>query len=63
MKHTVNIFLLVIAVAQLSGCASLGKGIAEAFLEKQQEVDTEFAKYGAKPLRDCRRFWTMGKAR
>ena len=40
MKYIVNIFWLLIVVTQLSSCSSLGKGMAEAFLEKQQSVDT-----------------------
>ncbi len=37
----VNRLLLIILITiLLNGCASLGKGIAEAFLEKQEEEDT-----------------------
>lgn len=51
MKHIVNIFLLLITTAQLSGCASLGKGIAEAFFEKQQSVDTRLCEIWGKPFK------------
>ncbi|MCK9396715.1 MAG: hypothetical protein M0Q44_14130 [Methylobacter sp.] len=36
---------------QLSGCASLGKGMAEAFLEKQQAVDTRLCEIWGKPFK------------
>lgn len=36
---------------QLSGCASLGKGMAEAFLEKQQETDTRVCEIWGKPFK------------
>ncbi len=51
MKHIVNIFLLLITTAQLSGCASLGKGIAEAFFEKQQSVDTRLCEIWGKSFK------------
>jgi hypothetical protein len=51
MKHIINIFLLLIATTQLSGCASLGKGIAEAFLEKQKSVDTRLCEIWGKPFK------------
>ncbi len=63
MKHTVNIFLLVIAVAQLSGCASLGKGIAEAFLEKQQEVDTRVCEIWGKAFKGLSPFLDNGQGK
>jgi len=50
MKLIVNIFLLLITITQLSGCASLGKGIAEAFLEKQKSVDTRLCEIWGKPF-------------
>lgn len=50
MKHIVNIFALLITT-QLSGCASLGKGMAEAFLEKQQSVDTRLCEIWGKPFK------------
>jgi hypothetical protein len=34
-------FLILIAVLSLSGCASFGKGMVEALLEKQDTVDME----------------------
>ncbi|MGR9013729.1 MAG: hypothetical protein ACU83U_08805 [Gammaproteobacteria bacterium] len=48
MKHIISSFLLIITTAQLSGCASLGRGMAEAFLEKQQSVDTRICKIWGK---------------
>jgi replicative DNA helicase len=50
MKQIINTFLFFIAIAQLTGCASLGKGIAEAFLEKQQAVDTRVCEIWGKPF-------------
>lgn len=47
MKH----FLLVIIAAQLSGCASIGKGVAEAFLEKQQSADNRVCELWGKPFK------------
>ncbi len=45
------IFLSLIIATQLSGCASLGKGMAEAFLEKQQSVDTRICEIWGKPFK------------
>jgi len=50
MKHIVNIFLLLMVTVQLSGCASLGKGMAEAFLEKQQSADIRLCEIWGKPF-------------
>jgi hypothetical protein len=50
MKLPMNHFLLLIIAAQLSGCASLGKGMAEAFLEKQQSADTRVCELWGKPF-------------
>ncbi len=46
-----RIFLLFITAAQLSGCASLGKGMAEAFLEKQQSADTRVCEIWGKAFK------------
>lgn len=35
-----KLFLMIVLAASLSGCASLGKGVAEAFLEKRHSEDT-----------------------
>lgn len=51
MKHIVNISWLLIVTAQLSGCASLGKGMAEAFLEKQQLADTRLCEIWGKSFK------------
>jgi hypothetical protein len=47
MKH----FLLIIIATQLSGCASIGKGVAEAFLEKQQSADNRVCELWGKPFK------------
>lgn len=46
---TTSLFWLLIA-STLSGCASLGKGVAEAFLEKQQAADTRLCEIWGKPF-------------
>lgn len=48
MRQIVNSLRLLIIVALLSGCASMGKGIAEAFLEKQQAIDTRLCEIWGK---------------
>jgi hypothetical protein len=48
MKYVVNIFCLLIVSTQLSGCSSLGKGMVEAFLEKQQSADTRLCEIWGK---------------
>lgn len=40
MKQPLNIFIVIFLAAQLSSCASLGKGMVEAYLEKQDSADT-----------------------
>ncbi|MCX7089588.1 MAG: hypothetical protein NTV00_16240 [Methylococcales bacterium] len=40
MKSLVKPTLLLLLMAELSGCASLGEGVAKAFLDKQTSVDT-----------------------
>lgn len=40
MKVVFKTFFFLLLSASLSGCTSLGKGMAEAFLEKQEEADT-----------------------
>jgi len=42
--------LFLALIALLHGCASLGKGIAEAFLEKQQATDTRICQIWGKPF-------------
>ena len=51
MKHVVNIFCLLIVSTQLSGCSSLGKGMVEAFLEKQQSADTRLCEIWGKSFK------------
>ncbi len=50
MKHILRSLLLLIAAVQLSGCTSFGRGIAEAFMEKQQSVDTRLCEIWGKPF-------------
>lgn len=51
MKYVVNIFCLLIVTTQLSGCSSLGKGMVEAFLEKQQSADTRLCEIWGKSFK------------
>jgi len=44
-----TIFMLILA-GELSGCASLGKGVAEAFLERQEATDTRLCEIWGKPF-------------
>lgn len=41
---------VILVVPLLTGCASLGKGVAEAFLEKQQAVDSRICEVWGKPF-------------
>ncbi|MGY6274927.1 hypothetical protein [Methylomonas sp. MgM2] len=40
MSTVIRLLLILSAASLLNGCASFGKGIAEAFLEKQEQEDT-----------------------
>ncbi|MGR8932006.1 MAG: hypothetical protein ACU836_15350 [Gammaproteobacteria bacterium] len=40
MKKITNVLLVLLISLWLNGCASIGKGVAEAFLEKQDAEDT-----------------------
>ncbi|MFI3155666.1 MAG: hypothetical protein QX199_05875 [Methylococcaceae bacterium] len=51
MKYIVNIFWLLIVTTQLSSCSSFGKGMAEAFLEKQQAADTRLCEIWGKSFK------------
>ena len=51
MKLPMKYFLSLILAMLLSGCASLGKGMAEAFLEKQQLADTRVCELWGKPFK------------
>lgn len=51
MKHITSTLCLLVITVQLNGCASLGKGVAEAFLEKQQAVDTRLCEIWGKPFK------------
>lgn len=48
MKFLIKTTLLALFTAQLSGCASLGEGLANAFLEKQTSVDTRLCEIWGK---------------
>lgn len=50
MKLIINIIFSLIAVQLMSGCASLGKGVAEAFFEQQREEDTRVCEIWGKPF-------------
>ncbi|WP_024297424.1 hypothetical protein [Methylomicrobium lacus] len=51
MKRLLNILILPCSAILLSGCAaSLGKGMVEAFLEKQESVDTRVCEIWGKPF-------------
>jgi hypothetical protein len=50
MNAVFKFFLLPVIFALLVGCSSLGKGVAEAFLEKQQSVDTRLCEIWGKPF-------------
>jgi hypothetical protein len=49
MNIRCRVIFFIITTA-ISGCASLGKGIAEAFLEKQQAEDTRLCEIWGKPF-------------
>ena len=48
MKPLFKTFFLLLLLSALSGCASLGKGMVEAFLEKQDEADTRICEVWGK---------------
>lgn len=50
MKFRLNIFFCLIVTLFLSGCASLGKGMVEAFFEQQRETDTRLCEIWGKPF-------------
>ncbi|MDD2722872.1 MAG: hypothetical protein PHH59_02460 [Methylovulum sp.] len=50
MKLFYNGLAALMAAVVLSGCASVGKGVAEAFLEKQQATDTRLCEIWGKPF-------------
>lgn len=50
MKRLLNILIFPVAAIMLSGCASLGKGMVEAFLEKQEALDTRVCEIWGKPF-------------
>lgn len=50
MKPIPSLLFILLTTSTLSGCASLGKGMAEAFLEKQQSADTRRCEIWGKPF-------------
>lgn len=48
MNHLMKILILLMIATQLSSCASLGKGMVEALLEKQESVDTRLCEIWGK---------------
>lgn len=50
MKLLFYIFFLSSLTISLSGCASLGKGMVEAFMEQQEAVDTRVCEIWGKPF-------------
>ncbi|MGR8952237.1 MAG: hypothetical protein ACU83V_07465 [Gammaproteobacteria bacterium] len=50
MKNILNILVLTGFAVLISGCASLGKGMVEAFMEKQESVDTRICEIWGKPF-------------
>jgi len=49
-RPIINCFLLACLPVVLSGCASFGKGVAEAVLEKSDAVDTRVCQVRGKPF-------------
>lgn len=50
MKPTAIPLLALLITSALTGCASLGKGMAEAFLEKQASADTRLCEIWGRPF-------------
>jgi hypothetical protein len=50
MSLILRIFFLLIVAAGLTSCASLGRGMVEAFLDKQVSVDTRVCEIWGKPF-------------
>jgi hypothetical protein len=63
MNSTFKILFMLILAGELSGCASLGKGVAEAFLEKQQATDTRLCEIWGKPFQGLSPFLNNKKGK
>jgi hypothetical protein len=50
MKIIINIFFSFLIALLMSGCASLGKGMVEAFFEQQREADSRLCEIWGKPF-------------
>ncbi|MEQ1622621.1 MAG: hypothetical protein ABL919_14530 [Methylococcales bacterium] len=50
MRPVFKLLSAIIAFPLLTSCSSLGKGVAEAFLEKQQSVDSRICEIWGKPF-------------
>jgi hypothetical protein len=50
MKHLFNLLILPYIALLLSSCSSLGKGMVEAYLEKQEAADTRICEIWGKPF-------------
>ncbi len=50
MRCVVSGWVILLALPLLSGCASFGKGVAEAFLEKQEAQDSRICEIVGKPF-------------
>jgi len=50
MNLIFRIFFLVIISTSLLSCSSIGKGMVEAYLEKQESVDTRLCEVWGKPF-------------
>ncbi|MDD1612484.1 MAG: hypothetical protein LUQ57_05015 [Methylococcaceae bacterium] len=50
MKRLLNILILPCAAIILSSCTSMGRGMVEAFLERQESVDTRLCEIWGKPF-------------
>ncbi|NOT12931.1 MAG: hypothetical protein HOP23_14040 [Methylococcaceae bacterium] len=50
MSLIFRIFFLVIVSMEMTSCASFGKGMVEAYLEKQESVDTRVCEIWGKPF-------------
>ena len=50
MSHLFKIFFFIALALALSGCTSFGKGMAEAFLEYQENEDTRLCEIWGKPF-------------
>jgi hypothetical protein len=50
MKQLINKIILIAAAVHVGGCTSIGKGMAEAYFEKQEAADTRVCEIWGKPF-------------